>query len=65
MERAWREMPPSGLERGAPYLRSPLMGQPMCASWQRALGDEGLVEFLVAGHPVRQESRFRRRLAAA
>ena len=29
MERAWREMPPSGLERGAPYLRSPLMGQPM------------------------------------
>ena len=35
MERAWREMPPSGLERGAPYLRSPLMGQPMWASWQR------------------------------
>ena len=35
MERAWRDMPPSGLERGAPYLRSPLMGQPMCASWQR------------------------------
>ena len=34
-ERAWREMLPSGLERGAPYLRSPLMGHPMCASWHR------------------------------
>ena len=28
------------------------------------LGDEGLVESLVAGHPVGQHSRFRRRLAA-
>lgn len=30
---AWREMPPSGLERGAPYLRSPFIGQPMSESW--------------------------------
>ena len=34
-ERACRQMPPSGLERGAPYFRSPLMGQPMVESWQR------------------------------
>ena len=29
---ACRQIPPSGLERGAPYLRSPLMGQPRCES---------------------------------
>jgi hypothetical protein len=28
-------MPPPGLERGYPYLRSPRMGDPMAASWQR------------------------------
>lgn len=28
-------MLPSGLLRGAPYLRSPFMGQPIAASWQR------------------------------
>ena len=28
-------MLPSRFERGEPYLRSPLMGQPMAASWQR------------------------------
>lgn len=32
---AINDMPPSLLERGAPYLRSPLMQQPMPASWQR------------------------------
>ena len=34
----WREsrlILPSGLLRGAPYLRSPLIGQPILASWQR------------------------------
>ena len=33
--REWRQIPPSALERGAPYFRSPLMTQPMFASWQR------------------------------
>ena len=32
---AIRLMLPSGFERGAPYLRSPLMGHPMPESWQR------------------------------
>ena len=29
----WRHIPPSGLERGAPYLRSPLIGHPMADNW--------------------------------
>ena len=29
------EMLPSGLLRGAPYFRSPLIGQPIAANWQR------------------------------
>ena len=32
MRRACRLIPPSGLERSAPYFRSPLIGQPMCAN---------------------------------
>ena len=32
---AWSEMLPSSLLRGAPYLRSPLMGHPILANWQR------------------------------
>ena len=31
----WRQIPPSGFERGAPYLRSPLITQPIPDSWQR------------------------------
>ena len=31
--RAWRQIEPSGFERGEPYFRSPFMGQPMAASW--------------------------------
>ena len=26
---------PSGFERGAPYFKSPLMGHPIAANWQR------------------------------
>lgn len=33
--REWSEIPPSGFERGAPYLRSPLIGHPRFDSWQR------------------------------
>ena len=33
--RANSEMLPSGLERLAPYFRSPRMGQPIFANWQR------------------------------
>ena len=33
--RACRQMLPSGLLRGAPYFRSPLIGQPILANWQR------------------------------
>ena len=33
--RAINEMLPSGLLRRAPYFRSPLMGHPMAANWQR------------------------------
>ena len=33
--RACRQMLPSGLERGKPYFRSPLMGHPIFANWQR------------------------------
>ena len=29
------EMLPSGLLRGAPYFKSPLIGQPIAANWQR------------------------------
>ena len=35
IRRACRQMEPSGLERGAPYFKSPLMGQPMAASCAR------------------------------
>ena len=33
--RECRQMPPSGLERGKPYFKSPLIGHPILASWQR------------------------------
>ena len=33
--RACRQMLPSGLLRGEPYFRSPLIGQPILANWQR------------------------------
>ena len=33
--RACRQMLPSRLLRGAPYFRSPLIGQPILANWQR------------------------------
>ena len=35
MRLAWSEIPPSGLERRAPYFKSPLMGDPILANWQR------------------------------
>ena len=35
MECDCSEIPPSGLERLAPYFRSPLIGQPMFASCAR------------------------------
>ena len=30
-----QQMLPSGLLRGEPYFRSPLIGQPILANWQR------------------------------
>ena len=35
MRREWSEMLPSGLERGAPYLRSPFITHPIAESWAR------------------------------
>ena len=35
IERACKLIPPPSFERGKPYFRSPLIGQPILANWHR------------------------------